>query len=99
MNDFIKCWDLSAHFKEDQHPDMLRVNGENYIRVIHGVWLEHRDDRFGPLLNDMIECSRCGVYFSTTELLRRSYCPNCGARMDGLLMRNGERVDYGGSAD
>ena len=48
-----------------------------------GKWIKHHDHRFGPLLNDMIECSECHVRFSENEMIRRSYCPNCGARMDG----------------
>ena len=47
----------------------------------HGRWIEHHRADLGRLLNDMIECSECGIYFSSEHMIRRSYCPNCGARM------------------
>lgn len=49
--------------------------------VRHGQWIEHHRTDLGPLLNDMIECSECKVWFSSVEMIRRSYCPNCGAKM------------------
>ena len=51
--------------------------------VRHGHWTRKLDTRFGPLLNDMLYCSECGVAFSTDYLIRNSFCPNCGAKMDG----------------
>lgn len=50
--------------------------------VRHGHWVRHLDTRFGRLLNDIIICSCCGIAFSTEDMIRRSYCPNCGAKMD-----------------
>ena len=51
--------------------------------VKHGRWIRKTDTRFGPKLNDLLICSECNIAFSTEDMKRRSYCPNCGARMDG----------------
>lgn len=50
--------------------------------VRHGKWIRQTDTRFGEMLNDILICSECNVAFSTVKMIRRSYCPNCGARMD-----------------
>lgn len=45
--------------------------------VVHGRWVEYL-----PVLGAgdlQIRCSECGL----THDVRTSYCPNCGARMDG----------------
>ena len=48
--------------------------------VKHGKWLIVRDD-FENTLN---ECSYCEIqYFCENGNLGFSYCPNCGAKMDG----------------
>lgn len=44
-----------------------------------GEWIRHKTNKFGPKLNDCIECSQCGIWFSTENLTRRTYCPNCGS--------------------
>lgn len=46
-----------------------------------GEWHRRIDTRFGPKLNDIIICSECSIAFSTEDMFRRAYCPNCGARM------------------
>ncbi len=46
---------------------------------VRGEWINHTTNRFGPKLNDCIECSQCGIWFSTENLIRRTYCPNCGS--------------------
>lgn len=50
--------------------------------IRHGKWVRILDTRFGEKLNDIIGCSVCNIYFSSMDMIRRSYCPNCGARMD-----------------
>lgn len=50
--------------------------------IKHGHWTRWLDTRFGRLLNDIIICSNCNVAFSSEQQIRRSYCPNCGAKMD-----------------
>ena len=46
-----------------------------------GHWIRHITTGLGPKLNDTIECSECGIAFSTENMFRRSICPNCGADM------------------
>lgn len=50
---------------------------------IHGHWIRHLRNDLGVKLNDCIECSECKTWFTTEELLRRSFCPNCGADLRG----------------
>ena len=50
--------------------------------VRHGKWIRQTDTRFGEMLNDILICSKCNIAFPTVNMIRRSYCPNCGARMD-----------------
>ena len=61
--------------------------------VRHGHWTRKLDTRFGPLLNDMLYCSECGVAFSTDYLIRNSFCPNCGAKMDGKRVTVRAKMD------
>lgn len=46
-----------------------------------GKWIEKKNENLGKCLKHLIECSVCGSAFCYEDLLRRSYCPNCGARM------------------
>lgn len=46
-----------------------------------GWWIEHRRTDLGPKLNNCVECSNCGIWFSSENLVRRAFCPNCGADM------------------
>ena len=48
-----------------------------------GRWIRKTDTRFGEMLNDILICSECGIAFSTLNMIRRSYCPSCGADMRG----------------
>lgn len=50
--------------------------------VRHGKWIRQTDTRFGEMLNDILICSECRIAFPTVNMIRRSYCPACGARMD-----------------
>ena len=49
--------------------------------VRHGKWIRQTDTRFGEMLNDILICSECNIAFPTVNMIRRSYCPNCGAKM------------------
>lgn len=42
-----------------------------------GHWIKHKSE-FGV---EHIECSNCHVWFLGETLIRRSFCPNCGADM------------------
>lgn len=54
--------------------------------VVHGRWIEQED----PMLDTYYTCSVCNedFYIETTgytvkDLFTYTYCPNCGAKMDG----------------
>lgn len=53
-----------------------------------GRWISHERSDLGEVLNHCIECSECNVWFSEEYLIRRSYCPNCGAYMVELEERS-----------
>lgn len=50
--------------------------------VVHGRWIPH-DRVFG---DDFLVCSKC-QFVSEDRSTRRyyHYCPNCGAKMDGVV--------------
>lgn len=48
------------------------------VEVMHGQWIRKRHRIFG-LAYDYV-CSVCGCDYALAEY---TYCPNCGARMDG----------------
>ena len=50
------------------------------VEVVHGRWIYHLDDLF-PIESTQ-ECSVCHEHELCT-LFNESYCPNCGAKMDG----------------
>lgn len=50
-----------------------------------GRWIEEHNPGLGRKLRDLIICSECGSAFTSEDLIRRSYCPNCGALMDNAL--------------
>jgi hypothetical protein len=62
---------------------LKQIPAADVAPVRHGRWIHHTDTRFGPKLNDCIECSRCGIWYASENQFRRTYCPNCGAKMDG----------------
>lgn len=57
------------------------IPAADVVPVVRGKWVRHTDTRFGRKLNDCIECNCCGIWFSTENMIRRSFCPNCGADM------------------
>lgn len=48
----------------------------------HAHWIRHQTDKHGRMLNDMVECSNCKIWFSNEYFVRKSFCPNCGCKMD-----------------
>ena len=40
-----------------------------------GYWIEHKHGGI-----EHIECSKCKCWFLRKDLIRNSYCPNCGSR-------------------
>ena len=48
------------------------------VEVKHGAWIYK--EVFGI---EFPECSVCGNQFDDANFVDCSYCPNCGAKMDG----------------
>lgn len=50
------------------------ANGTPYEERLQGEWIDHEKH---------IECNHCRVWFLKDYLIRKSFCPNCGADMRG----------------
>lgn len=55
---------------------------EDYKRSTHqepktGYWIEHEHNGIA-----YIECSECSTWFLRAHLIRNTYCPNCGKKME-----------------
>ena len=70
--------------------------------VVHGRWIEQED----PMLDVYYTCSACkeDFYIETTgytekDLFLYTYCPNCGAKMDGGNENDRKRAYTGAAGD
>ena len=55
---------------------------KDVVPVRHGRWIHHG---FGlPHGSDWIHCSECGKRGINTSIDLTNYCPNCGAKMEGV---------------
>lgn len=75
-------WDIMGEPTEAHYPSwyadkIKNIQAADVALVVHGRW-----KRYGRNLG---ECSNCGEIVNT----RYSYCPNCGARMDGRVVTDG----------
>ena len=61
----------------------------NAVEVVHGRWLDWHGNPTQPnMFYRWWKCSECGHQYAFDEAVKRnyfasSYCPNCGAKMDG----------------
>lgn len=55
------------------------------VEVKHGEWkpIVKQSDYLEPPYCDTCECTVCGYWIDVCETVY-NYCPNCGAKMDGL---------------
>ena len=53
------------------------------VEVRHGRWLRVGQSYIDPNKFLCFECSICGYTLDNHIKVEQSYCPNCGARMDG----------------
>lgn len=49
----------------------------------HGEWKKVTNPTLGICLQEVYICSVCGIASGCQYSARRSFCPNCGARMKG----------------
>ena len=56
--------------------DIKDFEPQEYVKVKHGTWIKH---------NHYVECSLCHKTWNSdyNDTYAFSYCPSCGARMDG----------------
>ena len=58
------------------------IKGVDAVEVVHGRWIVEVDGNFRN-----VKCSACGkdyaCHIGMLQLQNLSYCPNCGAKMDG----------------
>ena len=47
-----------------------------------GHWIKHENNTAGICMKVSWECSECHVWLGCEYFVRRSYCPNCGAKME-----------------
>jgi hypothetical protein len=52
--------------------------GQQAFHVMKGHWIEHKHGGI-----EHIECSKCRCWFLRKDLIRNSYCPNCGSYNGG----------------
>lgn len=46
-------------------------------------WIKHENRNLGQCMKISYECSNCKVWLGCEYFVRKSYCPNCGAKMEG----------------
>ena len=56
--------------------ELNSVPAVDAVPVVHGRWIFHDDD-----IMPWVSSSECGICTDSTN--KTSYCPNCGAKMDG----------------
>ncbi len=79
----LKC---RACWVDDMMGDVDDAPAADVAPVVHGRWIERED----PMLDTYYTCSACNedFYIEQTgdpvkDLFTYTYCPNCGAKMDG----------------
>ena len=48
-----------------------------------GHWIKHENPNLGQCMKISYECSNCKVWVGCEYFIRKSYCTNCGAKMEG----------------
>ncbi len=56
------------------------IPAADVVPVVHGQWVRNR----GPYGQIRLYCSACNEHSGLQK--EKSYCPNCGARMDGEVI-------------
>lgn len=74
----IRAWVYWLLAKEEDIPeDVIKALDTAQIALNErpqGEWIDHENH---------IECNKCQVWFLKDHLIRKSFCPNCGADMRG----------------
>lgn len=62
--------------------DIEKLPAADVAPVVHGDWIPCFDDE-DRWRQGFAQCSNCGGEYYACTIHNLSYCPNCGARMDG----------------
>lgn len=81
----IEAFDMAIKALEAQHQcDIAKIAEKTATFMAEhytGKWVEKEDYN----LDTYYECSKCGAdYCIEGDILIHKYCPNCGAKMDGV---------------
>ena len=74
LNFVYSCAYIESKSKEGIASDIIDIinNALTVDKRPQGEWIDH---------GNHIECNQCGVWFLKDHLIRKSFCPNCGAKM------------------
>ena len=83
---YNKSWSRDPQFAEMvvDVENIYDAPAADVVEVRHGRWIVFNDGTEESPKRDHMRCSVCGWYWSIPEHRTVfSYCPNCGAKMDG----------------
>ena len=71
--------------REELYAIIDRINEQptvDAVEVVHGRWVNKTKEVHG-MVDERFDCSNCGqvYWFACPDF---NYCPNCGAKMDGV---------------
>lgn len=61
--------------------EAVRMARESLENQKTGYWIKHEKPNLGKCMKITYECSNCKVWVGCEYFIRKSYCPNCGAKM------------------
>lgn len=68
-------------FDEDVEALSMGIEALENQKTAH--WIRHENRNLGQCMKISYECSNCKVWLGCEYFVRKSYCPNCGAKMEG----------------
>lgn len=81
--DFLQVVPIDLGYREidDVEQFVKQLPAADVVEVVHGEWIDDKS----TIIGDLIErnCSLCGQRMTSCIEKLMSYCPNCGAKMDG----------------
>lgn len=80
--DIFVC-SLESTFVEDAKSCAIHSAIETLENQKTGHWIKHEKSNVGKCMKISYECSNCKVWMGCEYFIRKSYCPNCGAKMEG----------------
>lgn len=83
---------INKHMPQEESKEVVELPFSIQQRRV-GRWIRHitndysQEERVGSIVYrcdsvEKIECDQCRCWFLGEHLVRRSYCPNCGSKME-----------------